>query len=206
MDFDEVNESWEEQAPMLAAMEKENPFLLPPGYFEKMAEQLNAQINISQSVTVGSILKAPENYFDNLEERISSVIKLKQLKESDVAEIFNIPENYFNTLEGKITSKINSESSQPKIRKLISKWTTYAAAACIMGIIGVGVYLNVKSNDIESQFSKLPSDEIVNYLQLYSDVGDAPVILKSLDNKIEFSDIKSDISDQEIIQYLELNL
>lgn len=206
MDFDEMNEGWEKQAPTLAAIEKENPFLLPTGYFEKMAEQIHAQINIHQFDTDSSILEMPENYFDNLEERITSVIKMEQLKGSDVSEIYTIPENYFNTLEGEITSKVYSKSSQPKIRTLISKWTTYAAAACIMGFIGIGVYLNTKNNNIENQFSKLPSDEIVNYLQLYSDVGDAPIILKSLDNKIEFSDINSEISDQEIKQYLELNL
>jgi|GEM_PF-1013474 len=209
MDLNEMNENWQKQAPMLAVIEKENPFFVPSGYFEKMADQIQSQITVNQFDTNNTILEIPENYFNKLEDQIFSAIKLEQLKETTASEIFTVPESYFNILEEKITSKIhtgNGNNSQSKVKAIFSTWITYAAAACIMAFIGVGIYLNTKSSDIESQFSQLPSDDIINYLQLYSDAGDAPIILESLDNEIELSDINSKISDQDIIKYLELNL
>lgn len=209
MDLNEINESWEMYAPTLAAIRKENPFLIPSGYFESMAEQIQSQITINQLDTDTAILEIPESYFDNLEERISATIKLEELKDVTASKIFTIPENYFDSFEARISSRIKAEDNkdkQPKIRSIFTTWATYAAAACITTLIGVGIYLNTKSNNIESQFAQLPSDEIVSYLQLYSDAGDAPIIIKSLDNKIEYSDINSEVSDQEIIKYLELNL
>lgn len=203
-----MNENWQKQAPMLAVLEKENPFSLPSGYFEKLAEQINSQIVINQYDTSNTILELPENYFETLEQQIFSTIKLEKIKENAGSEIFSVPEHYFNTLEDRITSKTPDESKKEpsKVKSFFSTWITLAAAACFIGFIGVGIYLNSNSSDIESQFSQLASDEIVSYLQLYSDAGDAPIILKNLDNKINVSDLNSEISDQDIINYLELNL
>jgi hypothetical protein len=203
-----MNEDWQKEAPILAAMDKTNPFLVPDGYFEEMHQQLQSRITISEFDNEESFFKLPDNYFDTLTEKIISINKLEQLKQSSGSEIFSVPANYFNNLEASIKSTIAIEpvKQEAKIRSLTSSWVTYAAAASITAIISLGIYFNSRNNNIETQIAQLPADEIVNYLQLYSDAGDAPVIIENLDNTPQLSEMGSKITDQEIEQYLESNL
>lgn len=210
MDLNEMNENWQKDAPTLAAMEKTNPFFVPEGYFEEMEEQLRSRIAISGFEEDEVIFKLPENYFDTLPDKINSIIRLEELHHESPQEIFSIPENYFDTLESKIKAKISAEEpkkTEVKVRTLFSSWTTYAAAACITAIISFGVYFNnTKSQDINAQIAELPADEIVDYLQLYSDAGDAPEIIKTIEDGSELSQLNPELSEQEIEMYLKSNL
>lgn len=208
MDLNEMDEKWQEIAPTLAAMEKTNPFSVPDRYFNEMQQQLYSRLKVGQFDNEKPYFNVPDNYFDILESKITSVIQLEKLKPISESQEFSIPENYFDTLEKKIRTRIESEeikTSQPKIRQLLSSWVIYAAAASIVAIISFGLYFNNRSNNLEAQIAKLPADEIVDYLQLYSDVGDAPLIIKNLGTEFDISELSTDVIDQEIEQYLELN-
>ncbi|HEY0056206.1 MAG TPA: hypothetical protein VGB63_12685 [Pedobacter sp.] len=209
MDLNEINENWQEEAPKLAAMEKNNPFLVPEGYFEEMQAQLHAQIFIHQFDKQQELFQVPDQYFDTLTDQISSRVKLEQLVGSKNEEVFSVPENYFENLEDKINAKIGITSQkQSKVRKLSSSWITYAAAACITAVLTFGIYNYRTSNtdNVENQIAQLPEEEIVNYLQLYSDAGDIPVIASNVEDVPEVSELLPEISDSEIEQYLQLNL
>ena len=205
MDLNEMNENWQERAPTLAAMEKTNPFSVPDGYFEEMQQQLHSRIRIRQFDNNENVFKIPDDYFETLEDKLVSISKLEGLKENSHTEILPVPEGYFDTLEQRIKAKLEAEelnAAPTKTKRLYSNWITYAAAACITAIISFGIYYNTQNNNIEAQMAKLPADEIVDYLQLYTDAGDAPMII----NSIDISEIGSEVSEQEIEQYLELNL
>ncbi len=209
MDLNEMNEDWREEAPKLAAMEKINPFLVPEGYFEKMHEQLQAQISIHQFDNQQDFFQLPDQYFDTLEGQISSRVKLEQLVGNAAGEVFSVPENYFESLEDKINAKIGiTGKKQSNIRKLTSSWITYAAAACITAVLTFGIYnyRTLKTANVESQIAQLPEEDIVNYLQLYSDAGDVQALASNMELVPEASELIPEISDSEIEKYLQSNL
>lgn len=209
MDLNEMNENWQEEAPTLAAMEKVNPFKVPDGYFEEMSAQLLSRIKIIEKDNNQPLLEIPEGYFETLEDKIVSRSRLDELKENSTSEIFAVPDKYFETLESKIKARIDTNdkiSSTPKVRRLTTSWITYAAAACLTLVVGISIYLNADSKNAETQIANLPAEEIVDYLQLYSDAGDAAIISESLDTETELSELSQEIPAQEIEQYLKLNL
>ncbi len=117
--------------------------------------------------------------------------------------------NYFSSLGEKIKTKIDKsekKESKPIVKKLTTSWFGYAAAACITAIIAFGLYLNTGTKNVNNQLSDIPATEIVNYLQLYSDAGDAPVIMENLGDKPRLSELDATVSELEIKQYLESNL
>lgn len=208
MDLNEMNENWQEHAPTLAAMEKTNPFSIPDGYFKEMQQQLHSRIRIRQFDDNENVFKIPDDYFETLEDKLISISKLEGLKLNSQPETLLVPEGYFDTLEQRIKAKLEAEdlkAAPTKIKRLYSNWITYAAAACITAIISFGIYFS-QNNNIEAQMAKLPADEIVDYLQLYTDAGDAPMIINSIGAEVDISEIGSEVSEQEIEQYLELNL
>ncbi|MBC7914518.1 MAG: hypothetical protein H7Y07_10400 [Pyrinomonadaceae bacterium] len=209
MDLNEMNENWQKEAPLLAAMEKKNPFTVADGYFPKMEEQLQQRIKISEFDNNQPLFTVPENYFETLSENILSLTRLEQIEETSDSKVFTVPENYFLNLEEQIAKRLGIKETavvQPKIKPLFSSWLTYAAAACITAVIGFGIYFNTANKDIETQIAQLPSEEIDNYLQLYSDAGDAAMIVTTLGTDSEVSELIPEVSEQEIKEYLELNL
>lgn len=206
MDLNEMNENWQQEAPTLAAVEKTNPFSVPENYFEEMQEQIRSRITIYQFDSEHEVFNIPVNYFDSLTEKIISANAIEQLK-TEESEVFSVPDNYFEELEKNILSKVDiPDSKESIVRRFANSWITYAAAACITAIVSFGIYFNTKNTTVEHQISELPSEDIVEYLQLYSDAGDAPLIIKGLNNETELSDFQLELSEQEIKQYLESNL
>ncbi|MFD2161083.1 hypothetical protein ACFSJU_01670 [Paradesertivirga mongoliensis] len=210
MDLNEMNGNWQDEAPTLASMEKANPFTVPESYFAEMEEHLRRRVGITAFDNSENLFTVPAGYFEELEDNITSAVKLESIK-NDHGAIFTLPERYFDSLEERIKSRIQpeiTESEKPRIRGIFSTWPAYAAAACITAIISFGLYFNLRSNNntIETEIAALPTDEIIDYLQLYSDAGDAAVILENIEDESALSQISSDISEQEIEQYLKLNL
>jgi hypothetical protein len=207
MDLNEMNENWQNEAPKLAAIGRTNPFSVPEGYFEEMERQLNSQIKICEFSQTNTFFSVPANYFEELPEKISSIVHIEELKNAE--PVFGVPDDYFEKLESKINNKILAEVKQrkSKVRSIFSSWLTYASAACIASIIGIGVFIeNRNQQDINEQIAQLPAEEIVDYLKLYSDAADAPEIIKSVEDGADLAEVSNDLSAAEIEQYLELNL
>lgn len=86
----------------LKDLDKELKLNVPQGYFQKMEQEIYAQIGIS---AIDQIKKpqVPEDYFKSLETNILSAVKLDEsFKEVE----WGVPENYFNQLEEEITGRI----------------------------------------------------------------------------------------------------
>ena len=87
MDLDNMNEDWEKQAPRLAATGKSNPYAVPADYFNEMQQQL------------------------------SSRIKLENLYGTSSAGIFEVPDQYFEELENHILTSIKADQLKDSIKE-----------------------------------------------------------------------------------------
>jgi hypothetical protein len=76
-------------------------------------EWLNKYMSLKQ-VNPDNPFTVPEGYFNELEQRILSAVKLDELKKSALGQSFTVPENYFEELPGNIQSRINIEEAANK--------------------------------------------------------------------------------------------
>jgi hypothetical protein len=128
-------------------------------------------------------LQFPENYFDNLQQQITSRIAVEEMLEANTPE-FAVPDNYFEKLnKSNILNKtVNQEVVMRKtiVRKLWASNTfKYATAACLALIIGAGAFLREAQVPathtqtlLHKQVSEVPVDEIKDYLELHIDAND----------------------------------
>lgn len=177
MDLKDTHEDWESEAPFLAKLEKKNPFTVPADYFGQLTQD------------------------------IETAVLVQELKETGLHESgYTVPEDYFNSLSGKISGKLAVEESISRKRnsgKVRSLWTRYAAAASIALILSAAAFLKIRnSNSIEGMLHRIPENEIITYLQLYSDRSDTPVIIENLGPDAEIFSVSSDLSNDEIEEYI----
>jgi len=193
--------------PALAAIESGNPFVVPDGYFEELKGNILSRSAIDTSSDSESFFILPEDYFKELSAKLITTVALE--KSADFKKNpFTVPENYFEELRKTSLDTIAGESkmsaSQKTIRR-IKLWPIYFAAASLAIVLGVGIFFNTQTKNIESQIAEVPAEDIVNYLQLYSDAGDASIIINNLDES-EIDNIRNQIPEADIESYLELNL
>jgi len=87
---------------------------------------------------------------------------------------------------------------------LNQRWIKYAAAACITVVIGAAFLLNIPLNNssLNAGFNELSENEIITYLELYSDRSDTPLIIENLSPEAEIFNISSGLSNDEIEEYI----
>ena len=188
-----------------------NKFEVPDGYFDMLEERIASAIwldKLREEVPLDGF-NVPEGYFNSLSESLETRITIEQ---AETGSAFIVPEGYFDQLQNKILAKtVGANEVQPeaKVRRLVSGWFKYAAAACITAVVATGVYLNSrhnKSQSIEQQLAEIPEQEIVNYLQAYSSLGDGEVIAEHLEKTNNIPRTEDGFSKQEIEDYLESTL
>jgi hypothetical protein len=201
MKSEDSDMEWEKEAPTLAAMKRVNPFVVPSGYFESLTEQVNTRILIeSARFESEEEFNIPANYFKQLPSRIVERIAIENIQSLVPAPGFSVPEDYFTDLSERIQSKLAEQ--KPERRKNIFKsWISYSAAACITLVLGTAVYFNSTVYTINRDLSKVPDQEIINYLQIHSTVGDNQYIIENLSDD-GMQQVSSDVSSQEIEQYI----
>ncbi len=186
MKSEDDNMELEKEAPILAAISKENTFNTPDGYFSNLTEQILAQANLNELIAEETSFNVPNNYFENLEQQIRSAVYLDELKEVDSkGHGFEIPANYFSESKKLIQNSISSPNST-KVLKL--HFIRYAAAACILFTTTLGAYFNVKHNTaVAHQLSKIPALEIETYLNQHTDNSDLPMLIENIDDDANLS-------------------
>lgn len=179
-----------------------HPFKVPDGYFDNLENSLLSEINIL-SIEKIEKLPVPNAYFDNLEDQILSEINLRSVLESNKTEV-NI--NYFENLENAIINKVFVKPKKINVFNRIWINNIYRSAAAILLIGSLSLYfLNSATN--KDQFADISSDEIVTYLEnqalTYNEISQ--VIDDQTINKMEIISSKTDISEQDLLEYLEEN-
>jgi hypothetical protein len=238
MTSDRGNREWLNDYEPLKRVNPNNPFTVPPGYFDELGERLVSAINLNEltSAVPTAGFTVPENYFDELKSNTQGRINLEQ-KLNSVDTGFDIPDNYFEQLTAKIQSRIfveealaerTEEFAVPegyfeKLNKNILNKTVnqdivkrktivrrmfnspvfkYATAACLLAIVGGGVFFGSSTDPakkhrtsyLHQELSNVSDQDLQNYLRLYADGNEALHIIKANGLSVNDAQIQSDLN------------
>jgi hypothetical protein len=200
------NTDWLKEAPSLAKISKENPFSVPSTYFETLNENLNSLV-ILESVRFENEeeFKLPENYFNQLAGKIEDRKAIVAIQNLTPSEGFKVPDAYFTSLSERINLKIEEKKSPAKLKNMFQSWIRYSAAASLVFVIGISLYFNSSSYVFKQQLSKVPDQDIINYLQFNSTVNDNQFLI---DNITEggLEEVSNDVSEEDIEAYINSTL
>lgn len=200
------NNEWINDAPTLAGMRQSNPFSVPDGYFENGEEDIFTSIYLDglKQKTNNINFNVPENYFNELTERIETTIALREMVKAD--QPFAVPSNYFDNLQSRINNKIAVAEPQ-KEAKVISLWNRnlvkYASAACFLLVASFGIYAYQNTNvNTSVPVSETKVADLSNEQLLY-DIDESTIIehLETQNSSIANSKTTS-ASDTEMENYI----
>lgn len=144
----------------------------------------------------------PNDYFNQLSDRINSNIFITNLDTKIINSGFNTPNLYFENLIAKLLQTHLFDSMENKITKVIPfNIYKYAAAACILLFIALGIYFNSSyQTKVQYRLSSIPNEDIELYLQNETNTADMPVIIENVENP--FLHVNQTISNQDLNEYL----
>lgn len=146
--------------------------------------------------------KVPQDYFDNLEERIMQNVAMDQLPKDTG---MRVPDGYFEQLENRVMAQtIKPEKKKSKVIKLNSWWKVAIAAS----VIGFGIWLlpmNPGANEISDPMvnAEFTIDRYID--DMIFDMPDASLIEMIDDYDIDMS-FNNQINKEEVEEYLMENL
>ncbi|MEX2349361.1 MAG: hypothetical protein WD554_00625 [Flavobacteriaceae bacterium] len=160
--------------------------------------------DLKHIINKGTGFKTPPAYFDALEDQILNRIRLEQ--EGLKKHPFAVPNDYFNSLEESISKKtIQTTVAEPKIISLKTpNFFKYAASIAALFLLVFSVYHfqnNVNTTgegDFTSVTDYIESDEI--------DISTYELQELLSDEFVESGFPESDISQEELLEYLSYNI
>lgn len=158
-------------------------FTVPNGYFENMQEQVLLAIKLEEMrVPAPTFIKA-DTFFEEQQNLIAARIKIDEYALSGIGftvpeNYFNDLTDRINKKTG-----IKEVQQPAKVRSLFSKsiWK-YATAACLLFATATGIYLEQHyqgPQNVQNELSNLPDADIENYLKINADTYDNQVILEN---------------------------
>jgi hypothetical protein len=200
------NTDWLKEAPSLAKISKENPFSVPSTYFETLNENLNALAMLeSARFENEEEFKLPESYFNELADRINDRIAIETIQNLVAGNGLKVQDSYFNDLADRINNKIAETNAPSKSEVMFRSWIRYSAAASIVLLTGIFIYLNSSSYVFKQQLSKVPDQDIINYLQFHSTVNDNQFLIDNI-TEGSLEQVSNDISEEDIEAYINSTL
>lgn len=184
-------------------------FSLPAGYFDSLSERIQAKIEESE-------LENADEQNNDLAVNDYSFIKeisfISELKNKIPTTGFETPPSYFENLTNKIEESIKEQVSKEsvvsihlqkerKVKRLT--WIGYAAAACIAISIGTYAFFQLNSvNNYQNKLHSISENEIVSYLEYYTEPGDVTNILETeFEGAVQTN--KEKFSEEDIEAYLD---
>ncbi len=203
MELNDRDIDLQKDAPRLAAIGNAIPFTVPQGYFEDLSNNLKSRALIeSMRFNDKDGFNVPHNYFEELPARIEASLSVGNIRSLAPSEGFILPQGYFSELSERINLRLEDTSNRKTpVRRLVTSWVGYAAAACITVMIATGIYFNSGTYNFNEQLSEVSDQEIINYLQVHSTAGDTPFIIETL-NPDELGEVTPDVSSEELEQYI----
>ncbi|WP_353134240.1 hypothetical protein [Pseudopedobacter sp.] len=179
----EVNSNGEMDGTFLEGLKK-NPFIVQENYFDHLHEQILSNVKLA-GFKEENPFKVSEDYFLQTEKQILAQANLP--KESTNA--FEVPENYFDNLQTRILSGIEESKSKNNVRSIFNpSFIRYAAAILVILSITLGLYFNQKKVNVNSEIANIPDQEIIDYLNTYSDPSDIQFILENTNDLSSLED------------------
>lgn len=203
MELNDRDIDLQKDAPTLAAIGKAIPFTVPAGYFEDLPHIVSSRVCIESMYAKNADgFTVPELYFEELTSRIENSVAVENIKGLAPTGGFGLPDSYFENLSARINLRLEPPAKTlTPVRRLLTSWISYAAAACITVMIATGIYFNSDSYHFNSQLSEVSDQEIINYLQVHSTAGDTPFIIETL-NPEELEKVNLDVSADDLEQYI----
>jgi hypothetical protein len=217
----EILNELKEISPIIARMERVNPYITPAGYFEGLDEHLLTIAKIEehspalQGIAMKNPMQVPEGYFDSLAGSILNKIKATENQSTDdelrslspmlyaidKVNVYSLPAGYFETLSDDLLNKVSPKEEAKVVsfsRRKSINWMRYAAAAMVIGLVGMFSFflLNptkklddvvklgidfAKNNKFDEELNKTSDDAIANYLDKTADEADAMQMVASVD-------------------------
>jgi hypothetical protein len=223
-------------SPLIAQLPRVNPYQVPADYFLSLADQCMENIRVEQvlSQSAGNTYTVPENYFNGLADSILAKLHLASgehndsrkeletiaplLASSSPVNPYTVPANYFEQADfAEAATRYKKHAVVFNMRNA-RKWTQFAAAAIMTGVLVMGAFLftdnngnikneNYDSFDVSSELNKVSVDDLAEFLNNPSTFIAAPAATP-MASEDELADIKSNIrqfSDEELNQYVKEN-
>jgi len=193
MKTDVENNEWKAEAPYMAGLQKENPFLVPEQYFNLLPDLINSSVyyeTLKDTLPLSGF-SVPDQYFIAAQERIfkatAGLTEEGQDNDEDMtytlpkADGYSIPDLYFEKLQARILEKtVAQDTPAKKPARIVRLWRSgllkYASAACFVLVTTFGLYTNhqnmiKESSDAanEQMLYDINEQEIIDNIQGTSD-------------------------------------
>lgn len=192
-------------APTLAGIDFQQPFRVPAGYFDGLAEEIMLRIRLEKAGSVKEELEIISPFLSGLSKKMP----------------FSPPQGYFDTLTPRIRVSEKESHETARVVRMFQPRRTfrYAAAAVTAGIIGIAAWLFMREpadqyatktdtevqKELKHSVREIPENELANFVEVntgitftdstgLADIGEEDVKL-----------MLADISDQELEKYLDQN-
>ena len=170
----EILEELQQICPSLVAAQRKQAFRVPADYFDHLSAEIMASIEAESVVPVKTAAPyiAPDHYFTTLADNIITTVQAISVEQSDELssiarvlsgvgknETYRVPVGYFGETPAIITAAVlQNKIGKPAVIKNLRRWTQYAAAAVIGGILVTGAFMYTDSKSyLEQEMRSKPS-------------------------------------------------
>ena len=185
-------------APILSEISlKNNPFVLPENYFERIEDEVSAKIKSQnfKNILSDQVFKTPENYFESLEDVLISKLKAEALQHN---KLETIPKSYFDTIEDAVLMKIKENLKVVSLKSRISKYAVPLAIAASLLLLII-----LTNNDNTITFDSIATSEIEESIEnglIDIDAENLATIFSDIE--ITENNLVAALSDDEVLEYL----
>lgn len=218
-----------EEEPVLS-FNKKQTFSMPEGYFEGLSSKILSRIGQIEQKTIDleslervNVFKIPNDYFENLEERIQANVWIESLEKQNIFQVpddyfqnlelstgierfekvnvFNVPKGYFETLSDKIFSKIDTKKEGRVIQvNWFSNRVKWSAAASIVLMIGMWFAIPQFTKDKTAlALEKVSNDDIKTYLETQD------LSYLEYESATENANISQKVNDDKVLEGLKID-
>lgn len=156
--------------PLLSAIEKQNPFAVPAGYFEVREELL--EFGVLRDLKQKNFA-VPANYFETLAAAVMNKIAVREeikqyetLAGVEKENVFALPENYFEEFGGRVKEIVAPTKVVPLYGRVFKSYKFAVAAAVLLLLTFTVILLNqrteLKPSNECNTFACLSKKEIIN--------------------------------------------
>lgn len=179
-------------------------FTVPENYFTELSGNIMSRINIEQALNQPTGFTTPDNYFKDLTAQIQSRVKVEEALVG-VEDTMTVPDGYFERLNKNILNKtVNQDIVKHKtiVRRMFnSPIFKYATAACLLAIVGGGVFFNSSTDPVKKhrtsylhqELLNVSDEEMQNYLRLYADGNESLHIIQANGLSVNDAQIQKDL-------------
>lgn len=147
--------------------------------------------------------KAPDNYFDSVEEGVFARLKSDNLKSMVEQTGFKIPDGYFDGLEERVEDKLKGD--EPKVIPLFSRKKLYYISGIAAAIvILLAVFLNRSSEEFQDLDYQMVETYIIN--QDISTYEIASLLTEEEIEQVDLNILDEKLNDESLEDYLLENI